>query len=72
MNCRLCGQELAETRTDDGHHLEPSPLDRGQCLGCFMGVLEFQLWFLRATGRSMWTLKAEEKLRGILERANET
>ncbi len=67
MNCRLCGQKLAATYTGDGNHLEPSPIDPQQCLGCFMGVQELQLWFLRATGRSMWTLKAEEKLRQLLD-----
>jgi len=78
MNCRVCEQELRE-RTNDtsetgdfsGHHQEKSPIEPGVCLGCWIFELELQKFILRKTGRSLWTLKADEVLRGLLARFRE-
>lgn len=66
MICRICGQKMRDQRTRVGHHLEPSPIESDLCVGCWKGGVDFELWILRATGHSFFSLKLQQIMKGVL------
>jgi len=64
--CRICEQETRD-RTDVFHHLERSPIDSTLCLGCWIATLEVEKFILRATGRTMLSLKVQDLMYSFLK-----
>jgi len=69
MTCRLCLQEMVETKVQDGLHLERAPIDASICLGCFIATVEVETWLLRSgIQRICWTLKVQDAMKELLEK----
>jgi hypothetical protein len=64
-HCRVCEQALMEP-TEEGFHLERSPIDPDICLGCWVGWIEVEKFLLRATGRTFWSLNVQEAMKRFL------
>ncbi len=63
--CVVCDQQTVMPNGST-HHLECSPIQRNLCLGCWMFQIQFEVWLLRARGRSIWTGQAHDILRILL------
>lgn len=64
--CNVCKQQTIGPSAA-AHHLEKSPVDYGLCLGCWMASVDFELWYLRATGESLFSLTMQDVMRGMLD-----
>ncbi len=45
--CRICERET-RPRTPEFHVLEVSPIDPELCTGCWIGLVQFELFLMRA------------------------
>lgn len=69
MTCRVCSQEMTETKDLEGFHLEHSPVDASTCLGCFIATVEVEMWLIRSgVQRICWTLKVQDAMKELLEK----
>jgi len=68
MKCRICEEEMRPP-SPESHRLEYSPVDNKICLGCWIGVLDFEKFLVRSTpDRVFWTLQCEAALKDAMER----
>lgn len=63
--CRVCGNVLRAPKNTHCH--ERSPVWPDWCLGCWMGFVQIELWYFRATGRTEMGLTAETVMRDFLK-----
>ena len=69
VECAICGNPIT-IPTADHHTRERSPMDPQLCLGCWLGSVELELWYVRATERNVWSLKVQEWMRQFIEEQN--
>lgn len=73
--CRICEmafRDLTVPCPDCGetsaceHHTEQPPFAPGLCLGCWVFLMATEKFIFQKTGRSIFSLRAEEDLRQII------